>query len=95
MPLDKHNSEMAMAMATGLISSPFNVILSQNVPFREPKMLQCIHHGAIFVFLIPSLCPLSFFNRIEFVVVLYHGFMEDLHVVTAMIAKVFLMLSFA
>ena len=58
MPSDKHNSEMAMATATatGLISSLFNVILSQNVLFRETKMLQCIHHGAIFVGLTCSNC---------------------------------------
>ena len=37
MPLDKHNS--IKAMATGLISSLFNVTLSRDVPFCQPLLV--------------------------------------------------------
>ena len=40
MPSNKRNS--IMAIATGLISSLFNVASSRDVPFRQP---QCSHHG--------------------------------------------------
>jgi len=58
MPSDKHNSEMAEA--TSLILPLILVASSQDVPFPQPKQLQCMHHGVTFVFLIPSLYPLSF-----------------------------------
>ena len=50
MPSDKRNS--IMAIATGLISSLFNVTLSQDVPFCQLQQLQCSHH----VFTINYLC---------------------------------------
>jgi len=43
MPSDEHNS--IMTVATGLISSLFKVPSSGDVPFRQPKQLQCLHHG--------------------------------------------------
>jgi len=42
MPSDERNSTNAKAM--GLISSLFNVTLSQEVPFRQLQQLQCLHH---------------------------------------------------
>ena len=35
--------------ATGLISSLINITLSQDVPFHQPKQLQCLHHGVTFM----------------------------------------------
>jgi len=49
MPSAKHN--LAMDVATGLISSLFDVALSRDVPFRQPQDVQCMHHGLIFVLL--------------------------------------------
>jgi len=42
MPSDKRNS--IMAIATALISSLFNVALSQDVPFCQLQQPQCLHH---------------------------------------------------
>ena len=42
MPSDKGNS--IMAIATGLISSLFNVVSSRDVPFCQLQLLQCLHH---------------------------------------------------
>jgi len=51
-----------MAIATGLISSLFNVALSIDVPFCQLQQLQCLHHGSkklTFVLLCtPFLSPL-------------------------------------
>ena len=46
MPSDKHNST---ARARNLISSLINVALSQDVPFHQLQLLQCLHQGATFV----------------------------------------------
>jgi len=35
-----------MAIATGLISSLFNVAWSRDVPFDQPQQLQALHHGS-------------------------------------------------
>ena len=55
---DKHNTEMAEA--TGLISSLISVALYRYVLFHQLKQLQYMHHRATLVFLISSLCSLSF-----------------------------------
>jgi len=47
MPSDKHNSRTAWAR--DLFSSVINVALSQDVPFHQLQLLQCLHHGATFV----------------------------------------------
>ena len=47
MPSDKHNSRTARAR--DLISSLINVASSWDVPFHQPKLLQCLHQGATFV----------------------------------------------
>jgi len=58
MPSDKRNS--IMAIATALISSLLNVASSQDVPFRQPQQLQCLHHGSNKTFLCsPFLSPLA------------------------------------
>jgi len=41
---DKHNSRVRDS-----ISSLINVTLSQDMPFHQPQLLQCLHHGATFV----------------------------------------------
>ena len=41
---DKHNSRTARTR--DLISSLINVTSSQDVPFHQPQLLQCLHHGA-------------------------------------------------
>ena len=45
-----------MAVATALISSLFNVSLSQDVPFPQLQQLQCLHHGSLLC--APFLSPL-------------------------------------
>ena len=47
MPSDKCNSRTARAR--DLISSLINVIPSQDVPFHQPRQLQCLHYGATFI----------------------------------------------
>jgi len=47
MPLDKHNSRTAKAR--DLISLLIYVVLSGDMPFHQPQLLQCLHHGATFV----------------------------------------------
>ena len=47
MPSDKWNS--IMAIATGLISSLFNVALLRYEPFCQPQQLQCLYHLISFV----------------------------------------------
>jgi len=55
---DKRNS--IMAIATGLISSLFNVALSGDVPFRQPQQFQCLHHGSTKAFLCSLLYSIPF-----------------------------------
>jgi len=43
MPSEKRNS--ILAKATGLISSLFNIALSQGMSFCQLQQLQCLHHG--------------------------------------------------
>ena len=43
MPSAKHNS--TMDVAAGLTSSLFDIASSQDVPFRQPQDVQCMHHG--------------------------------------------------
>ena len=45
-----------MGIATGLIFSLFNVTSSQDVSFRQPQQLQCLHHDSMYQSL-----PLFFF----------------------------------
>ena len=40
-----------MVVATGLVSSLFNVASSRDVPFCQPQYIQCMHHGLTFVLL--------------------------------------------
>jgi len=56
MPSDKRNS--IMDIATGLISSLFNVASSQDVHFCQPQQIQCSHHG--FTKNFPSAEPAGF-----------------------------------
>ena len=58
MPSDKRNS--IMALATGLISSLFNVAPSRDVPFRQPQQFQCSHHGFIKNYLCSPLYSIPF-----------------------------------
>ena len=48
MPSAKHN--LTMDIATGLISSLFDVTSSQDVPFHQPQYLQYTHHGLSFLY---------------------------------------------
>ena len=48
MPSAKCNS--TMDVATGLISSLFDVSLSRDVPFHQPQDVPCMHHGLTFMF---------------------------------------------
>jgi len=43
MPSDKRNSITTKAI--GLISALFDIAFSQDVPFRQPLQLYCLHHG--------------------------------------------------
>jgi len=53
MASDKHNSRTARAR--NLISSLISVDSSQDVPFHQLQLLQCLHQGATFVpFDLPS-----------------------------------------
>ena len=86
MPSDKRNSITAKAM--GLISSLFNIALSQDVLFCQPLQLQCLHCGSTKAYLCsPFLSPLP--HRWRFAVAPLCGFMESL-----VIAEVFNTLSF-
>ena len=58
MPLDKCNS--IMAKATGLISSLFNITLSQDMPFRQLQLPQCLYHGSIKAYLCSLLSVLHY-----------------------------------
>jgi len=49
MPSDKHNSRTARAR--DLISSLINITSSRDVPFHQPQLLQCLHHGVTLVHL--------------------------------------------
>jgi len=49
MPSAKLNSTMDVAM--GLISSLFGIVSSQDVPFHQPKEVQCMHYGLTFFLL--------------------------------------------
>ena len=64
MPSDKRNS--IMAIATGLISSLFNVASSRDVPFCQPQQLQCSYHGFTKNYLCSPLCsfPFSFSMKV-------------------------------
>jgi len=58
MPSDKCNS--TMDATTGLISSLDNIALSRDVPFCQPKQLQCMHHRLTLALLcVPCLFPLQ------------------------------------
>ena len=57
MPTAKHNSRMDKA--TGLISSLFDVALSQDVPFRQPQYVQYMDHEFAFVLLCVPVLPLA------------------------------------
>jgi len=46
MPSDKHN--LRTARARDLISSLISITSSGDVPFHQPQLLQCLHHGAAF-----------------------------------------------
>ena len=49
----------SFSLATGLISSLFNVTSSQDVPFLQPLQLQCSYHGSIEAYLCsPFFSPL-------------------------------------
>jgi len=53
-----------MSGAKGLISSPFNIALAQDVPFRQPLLtaaIQNVYHGFTFV-LLCNLFP--FYNSV-------------------------------
>ena len=66
MPSDKHN--LRMARDRDLISSLINVTSSQDVPFHQPQLLQCLHHGVTFVplwSLILRSASAIFMSRIE------------------------------
>jgi len=66
MPSDKHNLITTETM--GLISSPFNVASSQDMPFCKLQHLQCSHHGPTKAYLCsPFLSPLP--RRWQFAVV--------------------------
>jgi len=86
MPSGKHNSEMPKA--TGLISSLFNVALSQDGPFHQLQLLQYLHPDSTKAYVCSSLFSIPS----SIVIPLHHGFVEDL--ITAVIAEVFLMLLF-
>ena len=58
MPSDKRN--LITAIATGLISSLFNVASSGDVPFRQPKQLQCLHHGSTKAYLCSPLYSIPY-----------------------------------
>jgi len=49
-----------MAIATGLISSLFDVASSQDVPFCQLQQLQCSHHGFIKNYLCSPLYSIPF-----------------------------------
>ena len=40
---------LTMDIATGLISSLFDIALSRDVPFHQPQYVQYMHHGLSFV----------------------------------------------
>ena len=58
MPSDKSNS--IMAIATGLISSLFNVALFGDVPICQPQQLQCLYHGSTKAYSCSLLCSIPF-----------------------------------
>ena len=58
MPSNKHNS--IMAVATGLISSLFNVTLSGDMPFCQLQQVQCLHHGSTKAHLCSPLSSIPF-----------------------------------
>ena len=68
MPSDKHNPITARAM--DFIFALIGIVLSQDVPFRQPQQLQHLHHGFIKAYLCfhraPFLSPLP--RRWRFVV---------------------------
>jgi len=55
---DKGN--LIMAIATGLISSLFNVALSQYVPFCQLQQFHCLHHGSTIAHLCSPLSSIPF-----------------------------------
>jgi len=59
MPSEKRTS--ITAVATGLISSLFNIALSGDVPFRQPQQLQCFNHGSTKAYLCFPLHSIPFF----------------------------------
>jgi len=87
---DKRNS--LMAIATGLISSLFNVTSSGDVPFCQPQQLQRLHHGSTKAHLCPPfLSPLPL--RWRFVV--RELWLQCETWVSAVLAEVLLTLFFA
>ena len=58
MPSEKHNS--ILAKATGLISSLFNVALSQGMSFCQLQQFRCLHHGSAKGYLCSPLCSIPF-----------------------------------
>ena len=74
MPSDKHN--LRMARARDLNSWLINVPSSWDVPFHQAQHLQCLYHGATYLW--TPLCPHPFFTTVHrwwFVVITYsNGF---------------------
>ena len=96
MPSAKHN--LTMDKATGLIFSLFDVTLSQDMPFRQPRYVQCMYHGLTFVlFCVPVLFADA---RCQFSIVRYSFplavscFSPTFSIVTGFIAEKFLVLFF-
>ena len=58
MPSDKRNS--IMAIATGLISSLFNVASSQGVPFNQLQQFQCLDQGSNEIYFCSPLYSIPF-----------------------------------
>ena len=73
MPSARHNS--TMDVATGLISSLFDVALSRDVPFRQPQDVQCMHHGLAFV--LPCVPVLFTDNARRWFVIARYGFLRQ------------------
>jgi len=68
---------LTMDVATGLISSLFDVASSWGLPFRQLQDVQCMHHGITFCFL----CVTVVFTdnaRCRFVIAQY-GFPQTVH----------------
>jgi len=49
---------LLMAVATGLISSLFNVASSWDIPFGQTQWLHCLHHGSTEAYLCSPLCSI-------------------------------------